>query len=34
MTVRTRGKGPDMDDSTGRYAVEVLLAEDDQGMSS
>jgi hypothetical protein len=29
MTVRTRGEGPDMDDGTGRYAVEVLLVEDD-----
>jgi hypothetical protein len=27
-------KGPDMEDGTGRYAVEVLLVDDDQGMSS
>ena len=31
MTVRTRGKGLTWDDGTGRYAVEVLLVEDDQG---
>ena len=31
MTVRTRGKGLTWDDGTGRYAVEVLLVEDDPG---
>jgi hypothetical protein len=34
MTSVLAEKGPDMDDGTGRYAVEVLLVDDDQGMSS